>query len=165
MATTYTLIDKTTLGSTQANVEFTSISSAYTDLLLKFSCRTAHGNVVTNFEVSFNGVTTNLSGIRIYGTGSGVASESNAYALSTGDTATANTFTNGDLYIPNYTSSNYKSFSIDDVTENNATAAYAVMAAGLWSSTSSINAIKLTPNAGSGWLSESSFYLYGIKNS
>jgi hypothetical protein len=57
-------------------------------------------------------------------------------------TATANTFGNTEFYIPNYTSSNYKSFSVDGVTENNATAAFALYA-GLWSNTAAITSFRL----------------------
>jgi hypothetical protein len=43
--------------------------------------------------------------------------------------ATAGTFSNSEIYIPNYTSSNQKSFSSDSVTENNATSAIAILSA------------------------------------
>jgi len=73
-------------------------------------------------------------------------------------------FSNGSLYIPNYTSSNYKSASSDDVTENNATTAFQYLEAWLWSNTAAITSLTLQPNLGS-FPQYSSASLYGIKNS
>jgi len=63
-----------------------------------------------------------------------------------GSTATANTFGNGSLYIPNYAGATNKSLSFDSVAENNATSAWLQITAGLWSSTAAITRITL-----SGW--------------
>ena len=81
-----------------------------------------------------------------------------------GATATANTFANVSIYIPNYTSANYKSVSIDAVTENNATTAYAFLSAGLWSNTAAITSATITNSSGN-YVQYSTAYLYGIKNS
>lgn len=176
MATTYTLIDKTTLGSSQASIEFTAISSAYTDLLFVASLRSNRSGSLDAVKFNINSSTTNYSGITIYGTGSNAYSENNNDQFgaanpflntygAVGDTATANTFSNVSFYIPNYLSSNYKSISVDWVNENNATSAYSGLTAGLWSNTSAITSLKLTPVYGTSWLQNSSAYLYGIKNS
>jgi hypothetical protein len=74
---------------------------------------------------------------------------------------TSNTFSNTEIYIPNYTSNNYKSVSTDSVMENNATEAYANLNAILWSNTSAINSITLTPSAGN-FAQYSEFTLYGV---
>jgi hypothetical protein len=83
----------------------------------------------------------------------------------TGDTAS--TFSNCEIYIPNYTGSSQKSISSDIVTENNATSALAVLTAGLWLSTSAVTAIQLRPyvQGGGNFAEHSTFTLYGINNS
>ena len=168
MATTYTLIDKSILGSTTASVTFTSIPSTYTDLLLKTSTRSNKAaQVYEIIRLNFNGVTTNQSSRWIEGSGSGVstATSSRIDSFTNGDGATSNTFGSTEFYIPNYAGSNYKAISSEGINENNATFALAGLFAGLWSSTSAITQIEVKPQDGTAWLSGSSFYLYGIKNS
>ena len=82
-----------------------------------------------------------------------------------GATATASTFGNGDIYIPNYAGSNYKSASADTVSENNASTGYDDMTAGLWSNTAAITSIAISSFTSSTIIQYSTFYLYGIKNS
>jgi hypothetical protein len=67
-----------------------------------------------------------------------------------------------EVYIPNYAGSAYKSISIDAVDENNASSAYSVLTAGLWSNTAAITSLRLTDNNG-GYLQYTTAYLYGIK--
>jgi hypothetical protein len=76
--------------------------------------------------------------------------------------ATASTFASADIYIPNYTSSDYKSISIDTVTEKNATDAYMRLTAGLWSNTAAITSIGLNCSASGNFVQYSTFYLYGV---
>jgi len=49
-------------------------------------------------------------------------------------------------------------------TFHNATAAIAVLGAGLWSNTAAITSITLFPENGTAWVQHSSATLYGIKN-
>ena len=77
--------------------------------------------------------------------------------------ATASTFGNAEIYIPNYASSNNKSVSADFVSETNAADAIFGLTAGLWANTSAITSIKLTPAAA--FAQYSTATLYGIKNS
>ena len=173
MATsTYNLIASQVVGSGgAASVTFSSIPQTYTDLLVKCSTRIAGtgGNAVANLTIQFNGSQSNFSGKGLGGNGS--ASYSSNYSasnmiLTDTTTATSLTFSNNDFYIPNYTSSNYKSFSIDSVIENNATASWAELDAGLWSNTAAITSITFLDYTLSNNLAQySTFYLYGIKNS
>ena len=106
---------------------------------------------------------------RLFGNGSSVASDTgggnfNYIAQVPNASATASTFGNSEIYIPNYASSGYKSISADSVSENNATAAYAFMAALLWSNSAAINRITIT-GLGSSFVQYSTATLYGIKNS
>lgn len=166
MANTYTLIASSTVGSSGsvAYVEFTSIPSTYTDLLVDVSIRNS-GGIYDNFRVSFNGSTSNLSCRALYGSNGSVASLSDTviYGWANGNTATSSTFGNAQIYVPNYNSSNYKSVSIDSVSENNGTNSIMAFTAGLWSSTSAITSLRITMD---GTLMQySSAYLYGISNS
>jgi hypothetical protein len=67
-------------------------------------------------------------------------------------------FSNNSVYIPNYAGSNFKSYSIDTVQERNDGYCFMNLAAGLWSDTSAITTIKLTPNTNS-FLQYSTAYL------
>jgi len=171
MATTYTLIDKTTLTGTQTSITFTGLgaySSNYTDLLLKVSARdnnsaSANGSY---YSIGFNGSTSNLSATFLRNTAGSVGSGTFAGygGTSTTTAQTADTFNNDEIYIPNFSSSNYKSYSTDNVVENNGTAVFTTLIAGLWSDTSAITSITLSAGGGSfSFVSGSSFYLYGIK--
>jgi hypothetical protein len=168
MANTYTLISSVTVGSGgAANIDFTSIPSTYTDLLIKLSGRnSASGD--DRFTIQFNNSSSNLSQLRLYGEGTNVNSDTPAGAIQpTGivqDSYTANTFGNTEIYIPNYASSNYKSLSVDAITENNATTAYAMFVAGLWSDSAAITSVKLTPMSSGSFKQYSTAYLYGISN-
>lgn len=171
MPNTFTKIASVTVGSGgSAAITFSSIPSTYTDLCVKFSIRFDLPYDAANINIRFNSDSgANYSTRRLKGTGSAAQSDSTSAATTmvfnygAGDTLTANTFGNGELYIPNYAGSNYKSVSSDAVTENNATAAYTVLQAGLWSSTSAINAISL--GCDGNWKQYSTATLYGIKNS
>lgn len=169
MATTYTLIDKTTLSTTTGGITFSSIPQTYTDLILRLSVRTTNTLYGETIRIKPNGSTANGSAIILRGYGSGYGSYTYSNVLATnnslGDGATANTFASIDVYIPNYTSSNYKSFSSDAVSENNATDGRQDMIASLWSNTAAITSIAIDNDASFSFTSGSSFYLYGIKNS
>lgn len=169
MANTYTLIASYTATGTVSNIDFTSIPSTYTDLLVKWSTRTPNTTpTADNIIIRFNGSSSNGTVRTIYGNGSSAysANDTSIYAQggTVGGAATASTYSNGELYVPNYAGSNNKSVSIDTVTENNATAANASLSAGLWSITTAINQITLVPNYAN-FSIYSTAYLYGIKNS
>ena len=167
MANTYTLIASSTVGSGgAASIDFTSIPSTYTDLCLKLSCRNTGTQPWMNLKL--NASSTGWTMRYIQGNGASAASgndTANTYSVMESiSTDTANTFANAEIYIPNYAGSNYKSISIDHVTENNGTTAYANLTALLWSNTAAINQVTITPNANS-LAQYSTAYLYGIKNS
>jgi hypothetical protein len=164
---TYTLIQKTTLTTSAASITFSSIPQTFTDLVVKVSARTTYASPYgEGIYLSFNGLSTNMTRRRLYGLGSGSGgsdSAANSYASYTSAASqTANTFGNSELYIPNYTSSNYKSSSLDGVAENNAAEAAMLLNANLWSSTAAINSITLTPETGSSFVQYSSVSLYGV---
>jgi hypothetical protein len=75
---------------------------------------------------------------------------------------TANTFSSTEIYIPNYASANYKSYSVDQVDEGNQTTVYSHLIAGLWSNTAPINQITFTPTSYN-FVQYSTATLYGIR--
>jgi hypothetical protein len=168
MANTYELISSVTVGSGgAADIDFTSIPSTYTDLLIKFSLRDNFAGVYDNLVIRFNNITTNYSERNLYSNGSTAASASTGTTVLryiNGNTSTSNTFGNGEMYIPNYAGSTNKSASIDTITENNGTEAWASLNALLWSNTSAITSVKLTPSSGTLFLQYSTATLYGISN-
>jgi hypothetical protein len=168
MANTYTLIDKSILGSTTASVTFSAIPSTYTDLKIVYSIRSNNTNPSNTIDVSFNGSTTGFTNIYLQASGTSPNSGSNFARFSgaqNSSSETANTFSNGEIYIPNYTGSNNKSYSADWVYENNSSSGNGLgFIADLWSNTAAITSIGITGYAGD-FLSGSLFYLYGIKNS
>jgi hypothetical protein len=168
MANTYTLIEAKTLGSTVASVTFSAIPSTYTDLELLVSARLTGSSAP--IDVRFNSNSSNYIYRSIFGTGSSVASYTGGITdrislqYATGTDVTANTFASCKLYIPNYAGSNYKSASSDNTQENNATASVMTMITHLWSDTTAISSLYVFAGSND-FAINSTFYLYGIKNS
>ena len=173
---TYTLISSVTVGSGGAStIDFNSIPSTYTDLILKLSTRSTAANIATEVRMRFNSDTgANYNWTRAYSDGSSTVSQRGSIigapytsfilgSNTSGANTTSNTFGNSEYYIPNYAGSTQKSISNDAVLENNATEAYAYLAAGIWTNTSAINAISLFTN-GANFVQYSTAYLYGISN-
>ena len=165
MANTFELIASSTVGAGGAtSVSFSSIPQTYTDLVLKISSRTNRATVNDGYYVRFNSSTTGYSGIILYGNGSSAVSSSGTTIIDDAASSTASTFSNAEIYIPNYTSSNYKSYSVDSVMENNATTAYVWPVSVLWANTAAITSIQITPDVGPNFVQYSTAYLYGVKN-
>jgi hypothetical protein len=174
LANTFVKIASTTVGSGgAATIDFTSIPQTFTDLCVKLSARSSYSSG-EGVLMRFNGSSgANYSYRQLYGAGSSAgsygppSSETYGFVGSMGGTNyTASTFDSIDLYIPNYTSSNNKSFSVDSVAENNsATVNQLDLIAGLWSQTAAITSISLTSYNAANFVQHSTATLYGIKNS
>ena len=170
MANTYTLIASSTVGAGGAtSVEFTSIPSTYTDLLVKISSRDTQTTAYwSNIFFTFNNSASGYSERILANTDGSVVSANKtsqaqlSYVYGTDTSSTSSTFGNSEIYIPNYTSSNNKSVSMDSVSENNGTQIILGLAAGLWANSAAITSIKFTPNTK--FAQYATFYLYGIKN-
>ena len=169
---TYELIStQTVTGATAASIDFTSIPNTWTDLLVKFSLRSDADTGYAYVRVGNGSIDTgsNYKWLRLTGdTAAGSASSASATftqiaAGTTNSTYTASTFSNAEIYIPNYTSSAAKSISVDAVNETNATGAFRALIAGYWSGTSAITNLSLYSNSGS-LVQYSTASLYGIKN-
>ena len=167
MAFTYSKLAESTVGvSGAAFIDFNNIPQNYTDLVLLYSARAAEPTgTFYEISVTLNGSTSGFTAKQIYGDGGTAASSSpttRQAGLIGNVTTTSNTFNNNQIYFPNYTSSTNKSYSVDSVTENNATTAYANMVAGLWSNTTAINSIKIAVTSNN-FVQHSTATLYGIR--
>ena len=170
MATTYEAIATVTVGSGgAATIDIQNIPNTFTDLKLVLSAR---GTSTALYAlIRFNNDSSSIYSLRyLYGEGSGGTASGSApnentweRFLMVSSAYTADTFSNGELYIPNYTSSNNKSVYFDSVNERNDTAVQMFMVAGLFASTATISRITLTPNTGN-FAQYSTATLYGIKN-
>lgn len=150
-----------TASAGQANIEFTNIPQGYTDLLVNVSFRAV--NDTADYYIRFNGLNANLTSRVVYGTGALTNSLSLTGILFTSSrsTNTTSVFGNGSIYIPNYSGSTNKSVSIDSVSENNATAAFQQLTAGLWSDTAAITSIQMLASTGN-LAQYSTATLYGV---
>jgi hypothetical protein len=164
MANTYVKIATVSVGVLGASsIDFTSIPSTYTDLNLVLSLRTTTQDSV---NISFNGSTSSFTSRFLEGSGATATSGTGTRYVVFPLTTTSNTFSSSGVYIPNYAGSTNKSYSIDSVSEANATTAYADLVAGLWSSTSAINQITISlATGGNVFVQYSTATLYGILKS
>ena len=170
MAANYVLLERIELNASAASVTFTNIpQSGYTDLKVVMSVRNSAGvNSWDDIYVDINGSSTNFTSRVLYGTGS--AANSNSFSSSIaqvgeGNGGTANTFSNTEIYFPNYLSTTTaKSFSADSVSENNATASLAQLGAGLWNpgTQAAISSLTFRPFTSGSFVQYSTFSLYGL---
>lgn len=170
-ANTYTLISSNVLSSSAASVTFSSIPATYTDLDLRISARMSVAGP-DNVNVKINSFTNSHSVTDITGNNS-VAGSSRTTGASSfflnnilpGTESTADTFCSAGCYFSSYAGSANKTISHFGASESNsASIPYITATAGLLSQTAAITSLTITP-AGGNFVTGSSFYLYGIKNS
>ena len=164
MASTYTPIATTTLGSAATTVTFSSIPNTYTDLVIVCNMLNT-SSTVRNVYVQFNGDTgTNYSKTVLYGNGSSAVSARDtnssaiySLAITAGNTTeTANSIIN----IMNYANTTTYKTAIGrySVTSNSVAATV-----GLWRNTAAITSVVLTVDTSLNLAIGSTFTLYGIK--
>ena len=169
MPANFVLLERIELNASAASVTFNNIpQTGYTDLKIVASARTDNTGAGYRIKASFNGSSSNFTGRFLYGGGSGSGASSTVtneiFGFVDGTTETASTFSNNEIYIPNYLSTTTaKSVSTDTVMENNATQAYAALWAGLWNpgTQAAINSVTLTAELGN-FVANSTFSLYGL---
>ena len=165
MATTYDKIATITLGSANASIEFTSISSAYTDLRLVFVAQsTTGGSNVANARLSFNSDSSSLySRTSINGDGSAAASYRGTN-LAYIDLASANlksslpTFLSYDIF--SYAGSTFKTTLITTSQDYNGEGVVERLV-GLYRSTNAISSVKITSSLNT-YATGTTATLYGI---
>jgi hypothetical protein len=160
MPATYQKIATTTLGSASANINFSSISSAYTDLRIVF---VGNYSVASRGAITYNSDTaTNYSNTRLTGDGSAAASAkaTNAAYILMGLTDISNLHTY-QIDVFSYAGSTFKTCLINLSSDNNGSG-YQLDEVGLWRSTSAITSIQLKTYDGTNLAAGSTATLYGI---
>lgn len=170
-------IGSTTLSASTSTIEFSSIPTTYNDLMVKISVRTTVSAQNEYFDLRMNNDSNSVYyKYTNYHNGTGAwasqvwANQTSMYVYQVvGDTAYANTFSNHDLYIPNYNLATNKavledSCSLDDVTAATSGARMVTNASMLWrpSSPAAINRLTFTTASGNFKIG-SSITLYGVK--
>ena len=150
-----------------SGITFNNIPQIYTDLKLFVSVRDSANAVQWGFNLFVNNSLSSIYSTTLL-RGNGSAASSLRFSSQTttlifdvpGSQATASTFSNTEIYIPNYTSSNFKSIIADSVMETNNATSFMGMNACLAQTTSPITRLDLT--AAGSWVQHSTISLYGI---
>ena len=157
MANTYEAIATQTLGSAAASVTFSSISGAYTDLVLVVNA----GVSSTQLRLQFNSDTgSNYSVTLIYGDGSSVGSVRSSNQTSANIGGLNTVFGTNIVHLNNYSNSTtYKTAIsrygfVDTYSETGAKVC-------LWRNTNAITTMLVFPTSGN-FATGSTFTLYGI---
>lgn len=166
MSTTYKLIAEQRLSSNASSVSFNSIPQGFAHLNLVFSARLS--TTATYCYLRFNGITALPSSRYLMGQGTSVFFQSSGTLPIWIPTSsyTADTFSSSNVYISDYTSSSEKSLLFETIAENNSSTINTNAAgAAFWNNTSAITGIEIIPDSSAQFVSNSSFYLYGIAKS
>jgi len=157
------LIETKTLSSAATSISFTSIPQDATDLIVVCSLRGDQNSNNGFTNIGFNGSTSNFTTRFVQGSGSaadggtavrGIGYLNNAFHAS-------NVFDSTMVYISNYSGSTNKSLVAESVVENNVSNSWQFLVSMLWSNTSAITSIEISPNTGN-FVSGSTISLYKI---
>lgn len=171
MANTFELIASATASGSTTSISFTAIPDKWTDLVIKYSARSSVASHITGFGLTMNSTRT-TSLMRLFGYNANPYSDTNVgngqgeAGFVNGASSTSSTFTNNEIYIPNYLGSQQKTYSVDSVVENNNSTEYILgFLGGLTNMTTAITSITISDNSGGNIEGNSNFYLYGVKTS
>jgi hypothetical protein len=180
---TMTLISAQTVGSGgAADITFSSIPQTYTDLRLYMSTRVTNNGEGSNppisrGEVTFNTNGTNYSIAMLYALPNQSPTQNAAvganatrsfyFGASTSALAShAGAFSSSNVYIQDYTSSKFKTYSIESVIETNSLSGELDITSGCWNNSAAITSIKVNPyDLTASFAQYSTMYLYGISKS
>ena len=171
----FNFIAQVTLSSNASEIAFTSIPATYTDLLIKLSSKTNLNGDVDGISFDFNGTAvfaSNLGAQRQNSYGAGASAERNNYngTVSPGNgSGMSNIFGDAEIYIPSYARATGAKTLLSDSSTSKTSATYVFQSNQeiTSSTTGAINAItiKYFDSGGTQFLSGTTAYLYGIKNS
>jgi len=169
---TFELIEGKTLNTATSSVEFALIPQTYTDLKLLLSTRDTAADTRSNYRLTINGNTTDYTWCANYGYGTNTGSNSGSgstyriYGNSVADNNTANLFSNAEIYFPDYTSTTKrKGAYCYSIVANNGTSNFIEVDSTIFNNTGEITNIVITTSNASNFKVNSTFHLYGIKNS
>jgi len=159
MTATYDCIAATTLGSDSASVTFSSISGAFTDLILVMNILPLSTN--DNLGIKFNSTNGPYGLIQVTGGGASPASNrgSNLSSITAGaiyDSAV----TTHVFHIMNYSNTTTNKTMLYRYGNSSYTIVAGVI---IWRDNSAITSISIAVNGGSNLSANSTFSLYGIK--
>lgn len=167
----YECIAEVVVGAGGAStIQFSSIPSTHTDLKLLISARTSRASDGDYIYLSLNGSQADSGRyMKAYGSTTEGGTVSDNYLSIPSTNNTGSTFSNYEIYLPNYTNTITKSISSIGATDNmNAGSNALSFGAYIWSSTSAstsaVSSITLTGRFAS-FVQYSRASLYGIKNS
>lgn len=154
-------------------IAFNNIPQTFTDLKVLTTIRdgrtdAAFSNVRFGLNSNSSSIFSSLNIFAVVGSSGSsvwtnmVATDYSLYCV--GSVATANTFSNSEIYIPNYTGSNFKQVMMDNTVENNSAGTNAnilLVNSSLFRSTSPITSMSFVPINGV-FQQHSTFTLYGI---
>lgn len=163
-------ISEIVIGGSQTTMTFSNIPQGYTDLMLKLSLRGNNTSTPTGLILYLNTYGTVYYQIGLY-TSNGTTATTYSYQGSYGvayagslpvASNTSNTFSNTEIYFPNYTNTTSdKVFVSDGTAENNTTAASLELTASRYPLTSAITSISIGANVGT-LVANSTATLYGV---
>lgn len=150
---TYAKVATVTIGSSQANYTFSSITGGYTDLILIIN---GTGSGDAGFQIQFNGDTgSNYGTTYLYNTASGSTSGTNITSMGRISTSNATSV----IQFANYSSTSvYKNV----IGRGSSASSLVIAAYGIWKSNSAITSIKLTPESSNTISTGTTLTLYGI---
>lgn len=174
MATTYELIAQHKVTSATPSITLSNLPQTYTDLHIRVSARSTHTGTGNGIDFLYckpnNYSTTNYTMKVLYTTG--INNDSNGFLdsnppyvpITTAD-ATANTFSNGRFYIPQYTSSsNTKLIKISGgMTQKGSEEYRCYMGNSLYPETSAITSLVFSSYRGANIAANTTIRIYGIK--
>ena len=161
MAKTYEPIATTTLGSAAASVTFSTISGAYTDLVLVMSIR-GSSDIESDIGMQLNSDTgSNYSMTRIYGQASvGTDRNSNSTSINFGRQG-GDLFALNIMHLMDYANTTtYK--TILNRSGHAGTSSIVLANVGLWRNTAAISTITLIQTGAQNYKAGCTFTLYGI---
>jgi len=166
-------ISTVTVGSGgAATINFTSIPQTYTDLMVKISNKSTQTNTLVTIKMRLNNSTTGITWRNLVAEGTTAGSYDQAayggdttiHGTSVGDVAaTTSTFSQFEAYIPNYTSSAYKTYSTESVSEGTFSGAYGWFLSGLWSNTAAVTSLNFALDGTGNFAQYTTATLYGIR--
>lgn len=169
MASTYTPINTTTLGSTASSITFSSIPATYTDLVIVINARSnGTGGGTDGLELRFNSDSgSNYSYTQLYGNGSSAVStrSTNTTSAAIGnipvsDNGSSSYFDVCTGQIMNYSNSTtYKTV----LGRSGPASSYVIARVGLWRNTAAITSVTAVLNGGNSFLTGTIASIYGIK--
>lgn len=176
MATTFVIIANYTANGNPGAIDFTSIPQTYDALALFINARSSRSSYADDVKMIINNnASISCNNIRGYGTAGSAISQDGGNSTSNNFIGISNALTDqqfmfgpNEYYFPNYSNTTLKKSIVctGGSTINNANAYQQAWGAATFQTTNAITQITLSGynDTSNTWIQDSTFYLYGIKN-